>query len=363
MSTTKVTTSLPSSMTAVQVVEFHKPWKINTVPTPNELGDYDILVKTAVASLCHTDSMVLDGVFPNAKLPQTGSHEGTGTVVEVGKKVENFKKGDRVMSGIPREQCGSCRDCKGPNDWHQYCANAKGMIGVFGADGAFADYHVSDSRTSCLVPDSVSLTDAAPLACAGVTIYRAIIVSEAKKGDWLAMVGAGGGLGHLGIQMAKAQGIKVIAIDARDEALELCKKAGAEHVFDARKGKDEVVKQIQELTGGDGADATINLSEHETAAPLACAVTKMHGNMIQISQPAIVSIPFAELVFRDVRVKGSLVAGQDQSQAMLDLVGKAGIKVETNIFNGLNEVPKMIDLAHSGKMKGKAVCAVDKSQV
>lgn len=228
---------------------------------------------------------------------------------------------------------------------------------------AFADYHVSDSRTSCLVPDSVSLTDAAPLACAGVTIYRAIIVSEAKKGDWLAMVGAGGGLGHLGIQMAKAQGIKVIAIDARDEALELCKKAGAEHVFDARKGKEEVVKQIQELTGGDGADATINLSEHETAAPLACAVTKMHGNMIQISQPAIVSIPFAELVFRDVRVKGSLVAGQDQSQAMLDLVGKAGIKVETNIFNGLNEVPKMIDLAHSGKMKGKAVCVVDKSQV
>jgi len=237
------------------------------------------------------------------------------------------------------------------------------MIGVFRADGAFADYHVVDARSSCKVPDDVSFIDAAPLACAGCTIYRAIIVSETKKGHWLAMVGAGGGLGHLGIQMAKAHGIKVIAIDARDEGLEVCKKAGAEHVFDARKGKEEVVRQVKELTGQDGADATINLSEHETAAPLACAVTKMHADMIQISQPAMVSIPMTEFIFRDIRVKGSLVAGQEQSQQMLETVGKNGIKVETNVFKGLKEVPKMVELAHSGKMKGKAVCVVDESQV
>lgn len=353
---------IPPEMTAVQVVEYHKPWKINTVKTPQELGEHDILVKTAVASLCHTDSMVLEGMFPTG-LPRTGSHEGTGTVVQVGSKVKNFKKGDRVMSGIPKNQCQTCVNCKGPNDWNQYCENVEGMLGVFRVDGAFADYHVADSRTTCHVPDDVSLTDAAPLACAGVTIYRAIIVSEAKAGEWLAIVGAGGGLGHLGIQMAKAKGIKVIAVDARDEALELCKKSGADHVLDARKGKEEVVKAVKALTGGEGADATINLSEHETAAPLACAITKMHANMIQISQPAMVNIPFQELVFRDIRVKGSLVAGQEQSQEMLNLVGKFGIKVETNLFNGLQEVPKMIDLAHSGKMKGKAVCVVDKSQL
>jgi len=251
----------------------------------------------------------------------------------------------------------------GPNDWKQYCANKKGSNGVIGADGAFADYHIADSQSSCIVPDDVSLMDAAPLACAGCTIYRAIIVANLQKGQWLGMVGAGGGLGHLGIQMAKAQGLKVIAVDARDEGLELCKKAGAEHIFDARKGKDEVVKQVQELTGGEGADATINLSEHEDAAPIACAMTKMHANMVQVSQPAIVNIPFRELIFRDIRVLGTLVAGQEQSQDMLKLVGKAGIKVEKNVFNGLEEVPKMVDLAHSGKMKGKAVCVVDKSQL
>ena len=245
----------------------------------------------------------------------------------------------------------------------QYCPNVEGMLGVFKVDGAFADYHVADSRTTCHIPDDVSLADAAPLACAGVTVYRSMIIAGTKKGEWLAFVGAGGGLGHLGIQMAKSQGIKVIAIDARDEALVLCKKAGAEHVFDARKGKEEVAKQIQELTGGEGADATINLSEHETAAPLGCAITKMHGNMVQIAQPAMVSVPFQELIFRDIRVIGSLVAGQEQSQEMLDLVAKNGIKVEKNLFYGLKEVPKMLELAHSGKMKGKAMCVVDDSQV
>jgi len=97
----------------------------------------------------------------------------------------------------------------------------------------------------------VSLIDGAPLVCAGCTIYHAILVAECKQGDWLDMVGAGGGLGHLGIEMAKAQSFIVIAIDARNEAFKLCKKAGAKHVFDARKCQNEVVHQIKELTGQD----------------------------------------------------------------------------------------------------------------
>lgn len=106
---------LPGKMTAVQVVEYHKPWKINQVDTPSKIGEYDLLVKTAVASLCHTDSMVLEGMFPTG-LPRTGSHEGTGTVVEVGSKVQGFKKGDRVMSGIPKGACNSCINCAGEID-------------------------------------------------------------------------------------------------------------------------------------------------------------------------------------------------------------------------------------------------------
>lgn len=167
--------------------------------------------------------------------------------------------------------------------------------------------------------------------------------------------------GHLGIQFAKAKHINVVAIDARLEGIELCKKAGAEHIFDARKGKDQVVKQIQDLTDGLGVEATINVSEHETAASLSCAITRMHGTMVQVAQPDNVSIPFQELVFRDIHIIGSLISGQYYSQEMLNEVARHKIKVETNLFHGLGEVPKMVELSHSGKMKGKAVCVVDKA--
>ncbi|EXJ92263.1 hypothetical protein A1O3_00813 [Capronia epimyces CBS 606.96] len=351
---------IPSEMLAVQVVEFNQPYKIHKVPTPPALKEYEILLKTVVASLCHTDFMVLEGKFPT-QLPCTASHEGTGIVKAVGSKVNNFKVGDRVMSGVPKNACGKCYNCTGPNDWHQYCPNLEGHIGVF-TNGAFAEYHVVDSRTSCHIPDQVSFASAAPLACAGCTIYRALMVSSVKGGEWLAIVGAGGGLGHLGIQFAQAKGINVVAIDARDEALALCKEVGAKHIFDARDGQEKVVERVQALTDGLGVHAAINVSDHPTAADTACAVTRMHGTMVQAAQPDRVSVAFQELVFRDIRIKGTLIAGQDYSQQMLNDAAKHNIKVETNLFYGLDAVPKMLELAHSGKMQGKAVCVVDQAE-
>ena len=301
--------------------------------------------------------MVTAGKFPTP-LPCTASHEGTGVVVAVGSSVKSFKPGDRVMAGIAMGLCHDCINCKGPNDWHQYCPNAGGLVGVT-AQGCFAEYMVADEETSCRIPDSVSFASAAPLACAGITIYRAVIVAGVEKGGWLAIVGAGGGLGHLGIQFANAKGIHVVAVDARDEGLELCKKAGAKHVVDAREGKEKNVEQVQKLTGGLGVEATINVSEHETSAPLSCAITRMHGRMVQVSQPDNVSVPFHEIIFRDIRIVGSLMSGPDQAQEMLNTCGDAGISVETNIFHGLDKVPEMVELAHSGKMKGKAVTVVN----
>lgn len=95
-----------------------------------------------------------------------------------------------------------------------------------------------------------------------------------KPGESVAIVGAGGGLGHLGIQFAKALGLQVIAIDARDEGLELAKECGADTVVDARQEKDKAADQVRKVTGGRGAGATLNVSDHETAAAMSAAVTK-----------------------------------------------------------------------------------------
>ncbi|KIX00611.1 uncharacterized protein Z518_09676 [Rhinocladiella mackenziei CBS 650.93] len=323
---------IPSEMLAVQVVKVKRICHcergtystdlypvcitpaINKIPTPSpaKLGPHDMLLRTAVASLCHTDLMVLDGVF-HTPLPITMSLEGTAVVVATGASVTNFKIGDRVMSGIPLHQRGRCEHCNPPDgkDWDQTTNGATVII----TDEAFAEFHVVDALTSCHVPDDVSFITAAPLPCAGVTVYRAVLVSEVKEGGWLAIVGAGGGLGHFGVQFAKARDINVIA-----------RAMGAHHVLDAREGKAAIVEKVKALTNVNGVEVTVNVSDHPSTAALSAAMTRMHGTVVQAAQPEEIIVPFQDVVLRDVTIKGTMLGGRDLSQEMLDFVVRHHIK-------------------------------------
>ena len=217
--------------------------------------------------------MVSAGIM-GTKLPCIGSHEGAGTVIQIGSLVTEFKKGDRVMAGLPRNRCGHCTDCLGDENYRHYCPNLAGHVGVT-LDGAFAEYMIVDGRESSRIPDEVSFETAAPLACAGCTIWRGVLQTELKKGETIAIVGAGGGLGHLGCQFAKALGLMVIGIEAREQGLALAKESGADITIDARQPKESVVSEVMKGTNGKGADATVNVSDNGQAAALSCAVTRM----------------------------------------------------------------------------------------
>lgn len=287
-------------------------------------------------------------------LPCTGSHEGAGTVVAVGSSVKDFQQGDRVMAGIVYHPCGTCADCLGPENYRHYCQYSGGYCGV-STHGFFAEYARIDATQAAKLPDKVSFKTAAPLACAGCTIYRGVVLSGVQKGEWLAIVGSGGGLGHLGVKFAKALGLNVIGVDARDEGLELTKKGGADVVIDARGGHGKVVEEVHRVTNKEGVIATLNVSDAEKAMATSCAITKMHGTVVQIAQPPKVIIPFAELIFRDIRIRGSLICSPEEARQMLHLVAEESISVQTKVFQGLGEIDKMVELAHSGRMKGKGL--------
>ncbi|KAB8302462.1 hypothetical protein EYC80_005869 [Monilinia laxa] len=353
---------VPEKMLAAQIVEFNKPYKIHHIPTPRgPLHEHDMLIRVAAASLCHTDGMVSAGIM-DTPLPCTASHEGAGTIVAVGSSVSGFKPGDRILCSITYHRCGVCSDCVGPEQEQQYCAHVGGHLGVI-RDGSFAEYEVVDGRECNLLPDNVSFESAAPLACAGITVWGGLVRAGLKAGEWIAIVGAGGGLGHLGVQFAKALGLNVVAVDARDEALQLAKDCGADVLVDARQSKTKVVEEVQRVTGGQGANSTLNVSDHESAAATAVAITRRHGTMVQIAQPENISVPFADLIFRDIRIHGSLVGSRGEAQKMLELVSKHNIKVQTNPFRGLGEIPKAVELAHSGRMKGKPVIIIDEKAI
>lgn len=152
-------------------------------------------------------------------------------------------------------------------------------------------------------------------------------------------------------------------MDARDEGLELSKEYGADVVIDARKGKEAVVKEVQDVTGGEGAPSTIALSDHKDATSIACGCTKMHGVVVQIAQPDEIIIPFMEIIFRDIKIHGSLVCSSEESVSMLETIAKHGITVTTNAFHGLDSIEELGKMVHSGKIKGKAAIIVDQQQI
>jgi alcohol dehydrogenase, propanol-preferring len=278
------TITLPKTMRACQIVEFNKPHEIRTIPTPStrDLKEYDLLIKVAVPALCHSDLEYQKGVFP-IQLPVTASHEGTGTVLGFGKSVTRFQVGDRVVAGQTFGRCGDCELCNGPENWRHYCPNREPMMSVAGRNGAFQEYLVVDGREATKIPDKMSFATAAPLACAGMTSWRAIRQADLKPGEWLGIIGSGGGLGHLAIQFAKkAFGLKVVGVDARDEGLALSKEMGADLVIDARTGKDAMVKEVQKATGK-GVGAVLELSGHPSAADTGGAITKNHATFVQVA--------------------------------------------------------------------------------
>lgn len=306
--------------------------------------------------------MIQAGIFGTA--PLIASHEGAGTVVAAGvQATADGWVGQRVMCGLPFHPCGNCVDCTGPYEgWRHYCTHIKGHCGVL-RDGFFAEYAVCDARMTTRLTDEGSFLSAAPLACAGRTAWRGVEQAGLQAGEWLAIVGSGGGLGHLGVQFAKKQGLKVIGIDARDDGLAITKAMGADLVLDAREKQADVVSKVQEATGGAGADATVTLSDANSAAALACAITKMHGTMVQIAQPDNIVIPFQEFVFRDIRVKGSMGGSPEESEAMVKFIAEHGVKVKTNVFEGLDKIEELLEAIHGGTIQGKAVIVVDPEQI
>ncbi|KAF2835864.1 alcohol dehydrogenase, partial [Patellaria atrata CBS 101060] len=303
-------------------------------PRPHEL-----LVKVACASLCHSDVMMFE---PNdqglilGKNPVTIGHEATGVVKELGSDVQNFKVGDKVGFLPASDCCLECEPCV------KTCVTGKQQMAGFGVDGYFQEYVVVDSRCSMVLPEELDVTEAAPLFCAGVTAYHGVDDCKLKPGQWMAIIGCGG-LGHMGVQYAKAMGLKVIGLDVVDDQLEEAKVQGADYVFNSMTDK-EYVKKILEITNG-GVDAAVNFT----------ASKKAYDDAPQIIRPALgilmaVGIPRQPLTFNGMdiamgrfRLMGSNNGTPANMRPAIEFSAKHGVKPHLTTYV-LEDLPKMIDI-------------------
>ncbi len=171
----------------------------------------------AACGVCHTDLHAASGDWPvKPRLPFIPGHEGVGHVAARGEGVRDVKEGDRV--GVPwlYSACGHCKHCLG--GWETLCERQQNT--GYSVNGSFAEYVVADANYVGHLPGNLGFIDTAPILCAGVTVYKGLMVTDTKPDDWMAISGIGG-LGHLAVQYAKAMGLNVIAVDVDDSKLNL----------------------------------------------------------------------------------------------------------------------------------------------
>ena len=222
---------MATTMKAAVVHEFGRPLRIEDVPVP-EPGPDQILVKIEACGVCHTDLHAADGDWPVRPTPPfIPGHEGVGHVAAVGRDAKGVKEGDRV--GVPwlHSACGRCRYCM--TGWETLCAEQKNT--GYSVNGGFAEYVLADPDFVGHLPDGLEFAPAAPILCAGVTVYKGLKETDARPGDTVVISGIGG-LGHLAVQYARAMGMHVIAVDVAEDKLNLAKTLGAEgHVSALRR--------------------------------------------------------------------------------------------------------------------------------
>jgi len=242
---------MEKTMKAAVVHAFGKPLTIEEVDVPRP-GAHDVLVKIEACGVCHTDLHAAEGDWPvKPNLPFIPGHEAVGHVIGVGSaNVGHIKEGDRV--GIPwlYSACGHCEHCLG--GWETLCEVQKNT--GYSVNGGFAQYALADSDYVGHLPSNIGFVEAAPVLCAGVTVYKGLKVADTKPGNWVVISGVGG-LGHMAVQYAKAMGLNVAAVDVDDAKLDLAKRLGASVTVNANTS-DPVAYLKKEIGRAHGALVT-----------------------------------------------------------------------------------------------------------
>jgi len=209
------------------------------IPKP---GAGQVRIKVQACGICHSDMFTKEGQWPGIQYPRVPGHEVVGIIDEMGNGVSEWRKGQYVGVGWHGGHDGTCRACR-RGDFRN-CRNLK--IPGISYDGGYQQYMVTPVEALVAMPETLGAAEAAPLLCAGNTVYNALRHSGAMPGDLVAVLGIGG-LGHLGIQFANKFGYKVAAIGRGSENAALAKKLGASVYIDSTS--TNTAEALQKLDG------------------------------------------------------------------------------------------------------------------
>ncbi|KAJ5599681.1 hypothetical protein N7450_000748 [Penicillium hetheringtonii] len=318
--------SIPEMQWAQVAEKIGGPLVYKQIPVPKPAPD-QILVKIRYSGVCHTDLHAMMGHWPiPVKMPLVGGHEGAGIVVAKGSLVTGFEIGDHAGIKWLNGSCSECEFCRQSDD--PLCADAQ--LSGYTVDGTFQQYAVGKATHASKIPKGVPLDAAAPVLCAGITVYKGLKESGVRPGQTVAIVGAGGGLGSLAQQYAKAMGIRTYV--------------------DFTKSKDLVAEVKAATPEGLGAHAVILLAVSEKPFQQATEYVRSRGTIIAIGLPpdAYLKAPVINTVVRMISIKGSYVGNRQDGVEALEFFARGLIKAPFKLAP-LKDLPKIFELMEQGK--------------
>jgi alcohol dehydrogenase (NADP+) len=294
-----------------------------------DVGNHDVQIEILYCGVCHSDLHTVRGEWQGTTYPCVPGHEIVGRVVKVGAHVTKFTTGDTAGVGCMVDSCRTCANCE--EDLEQFCPDTtftynspdKNLGGT--TFGGYSQSIVVDEAFTLRVPDNLDLAASAPLLCAGITTYSPLRHHNVSAGQKVGVVGLGG-LGHMGVKLAKAMGAHVVVFTTSANKVDDALRLGADEVVNS-KNPEEMKKHLNSFHF---ILDTVS-AQHDINAYF--LLLKRDGNLTQVGLPSDpLSVNVGSLIFGRRSFSGSLIGGIKETQEMLDFCGQHNVTSDIELI-------------------------------
>ncbi len=330
-------------MRVAQVTSPKGRFEIVERPIP-EAAPGTVRIKVAACGICHSDSLVKEGLWPGLQYPRVPGHEVAGTIDALGEGVAGWTTGQRVGVGWHGGYCGCCEQCRRGN---LFACETQQVTGI-SFDGGYGEYMIAPISAVARFPDELAPADAAPLLCAGVTTFNALRHSGARPGDVVAVLGVGG-LGHLGVQYAAKAGFNVVAIARGKDKEPVARQLGASLYVDSQA--QDPAAELLKLGGASVIISTVTSGAAMSAVQGGLAI---NGTLLLLGVADSMQVSPMVLLAGKRSVKGWYSGTAIDSQDTLAFSARTGVR-SMNETIPLERVNEGYDRMMSGKARFRVV--------
>ena len=309
-----------------------------------------VLIRVHACGVCHGDLMLQLGQFPFARYPIVPGHEIAGVIEEVGQDVDKLRPGDRVGMSALFSSCGCCQQCSEGDEF--LCVQMQ-FTGIT-QDGGYQEFILAPAAYVAPLPEGLDLVNAAPLMCAGLTVFSGLRHAGFELGDKVAVIGLGG-LGHLGVLLTRAMGGRVAVLSTSPDKQEEARQLGAERFINLKA--ESPSEALRAWEGG----ADIILATPPVAEPMTAAFPGLatNGTMVVLgAPPGKIAVSPMELIMGRRRLMGSPAGSRKDLHDVLEFAATHDLRPRVTCMP-LDDAEQALKRMHAGKIHGRIVLVMN----